>query len=337
VTISNVTGTFAAGQAVILHQTQAATGAGVYEFARVASVAGTTVTLTGALTNTYATDTARRAQIVVVPQFTDVSVATGGTLTAPGWNGDTGGILALDATGGVSVAGTITMSARGFRGRNHACIYRCARGFQGESHLGLGGVNIAPNGPGGGGGGAGQDGASGAGGSHGTAGSAGGNGGCGSCAEACPIPGGTAGPTAGTADLRVSMFPGAAGGEGGADEDGGNPGAGGGGGGMIFVRANVITVAGSIASAGGGGAGGNQGACGGVGCGMGGGGGGAGGAIRLQALTTAALGSGLVTAVGGGGGGATCGGGPGGAGGNGRIGVRATSVTGTTTPTADTN
>ncbi|MBI5516325.1 MAG: hypothetical protein HY909_21250, partial [Deltaproteobacteria bacterium] len=68
-----------------------------------------------------------------------------------------------------------------------------------------------------------------------------------------------------------------------------------------------------------------------------GGGGGSGGAIRFEVQGAASLGSGRVTAGGGAGGGATCNGAGGGTGGVGRIGVRAMSVSGTTSPTADTN
>jgi hypothetical protein len=304
-TLSNVVGAFAAGQTVIVHQTQAASGAvGQYEFREIASVSGATVTLTAALTNTYVTDTTRRAQAVVVPQYTTVNVS--GTLNAPPWDGNSGGILAFDATDAVTVSGTIDMTGRGFRGRAHGCIYRCGRGYQGESTLGLGGVTIAANGAGGGGGGQGQDDASGGGGGHGAAGANGGNGTCGTCREACPIPGGSAGGVAGGVDLRTAVLFGGAGGEGGADEDGGRPGQGGNGGGIIFVRAGSLTVTGTLNASGVNGEAGQQGACGGVGCGMGGGGGGAGGAVRIETVSAAALGTNRVLVSGGGGGGATC-------------------------------
>ena len=52
-----------------------AASVGQYEYARVASVAGTTLTLTAALRNTYATDTTSRAQVVRVQQYTAVTVS----------------------------------------------------------------------------------------------------------------------------------------------------------------------------------------------------------------------------------------------------------------------
>lgn len=338
-TLSNVTGTFVAGQEVILHQTQCTTGAGTYEYARIFVVAGTTVVLQTGLANTFRTDATCRAQVVVVDERSTVSVPGSTTLTAPAWDGNSGGILALDATGDVNVAGSITMDSTGFRGRGHGCTYHCGRGYQGEGIGGLGGANIAANTSGGGGGGAGQDDASGAGGGHSAAGQNGGVGTCGICSEACPIPGGLAGTLAGTANLRTSALFGGAGGEGGADEDGGNPGAGGSGGGIVLIRANTITVTatGLISTRGVLGANGNQNACGGVGCGMGGGGGGAGGAVRLQSSGAAAINTNRIAVSGGGGGTATCGSAAGGSGSLGRIGVRAGSVTGTTSPAFDTN
>ncbi|MFO0607475.1 MAG: MXAN_6577-like cysteine-rich protein [Polyangiales bacterium] len=343
VTITNVVGTFAAGDLVLLHQTQRASGAvGYSELRRVTSViAGTPVTLVfdASLTNAYATSDSpfARAQVVRVEEVRNLTVPTGTTLNAPTWNGTTGGVLAVVAGASVTVAGTVNMDGRGFRGRGHPCTYRCARGYQGEGVAGLGGADIAANGNGGGGGGAGQDDGSGGGGGYAAAGGAGGNGTCGTCREACPIPGGNGGALAGTANLATAFFLGGAGGEGGADEDGSNPGAGGNGGGAVFIRASTFNVTGSIVARGAAGAGGNQNSCGGVGCGMGGGGGGAGGAIRLQASGTAVIGTNLLNVNGAGGGGATCGSATGGAGSVGRIGVNAPTVTGATTPALDRN
>jgi len=333
VSMTSVMGTFLAGRQVMIHQTIGA-GAGNYERATIATVSGATLTLTGALSRAYTAG----AQVVQVQEYVNVTVNTGATLVAPAWDGTSGGIMAFDAAD-TSVNGTVTMTARGYRGRGHACRYLCARGFQGEGPAGLGGVNITANGAGGGGGGAGQDGAAGGGGGHGAAGNGGGGGGCGACAEACPIPGGAAGGASGAANLTTALFFGGAGGEGGADEDGANPGRGGTGGGIIFLRTTTLSLSGTgfITSDGEVGAGGNNGACGGGGCGMGGGGGGAGGAIRVVALGTAAVGTNRILAQGGGGGGSTCGGGPGGTGSVGRVGISAPTFSGTTVPARDTN
>jgi len=346
VTLSNVSnGPFAAGQLVLLHQTQGATGAGNYEYARLASATATTLTLTTALVNSYATGGTSKAQVMVVSEFTNLSIASGAVLTAPAWNGNTGGILPLNASGAATVDGTITMNQAGFRGTSHAACstrYLCQHGVQGESHLGVGTANYVPNGPGGGGGSQGQDGACGAGGSHGTVGTNGNNGtSCGNCSVVCSgglTLGGSAGPTAGSSSLVGNILFGAAGGEGGADEDGAWPGPGGTGGGIILLRANSLTVTGSITANGAnGGDGVSGGGCGG-GCGQGGGGGGAGGAIRIAVTAASNVGTSLITALGSTGGVETCSAAKrGGSGGNGRVGIKGPSITGTSNPAFDTN
>jgi hypothetical protein len=341
--ISNVVGTIAAGRLVLLHQTQAASGSvGQYEYVRVTTVTGAMVTFDRPLTNSYATSGTSRAQLVVVEEYTALTMAAGSTLTAPAWNGTTGGILAMDIQGAVTIpaTATITMSGRGFRGTSHACFYRCQTGVQGESFSGAGSATNVNNGTGGGGGSRGQDGSCGGGGGYGATGATGsagsGLGGCG--AGTTSQPGGVGGVSAGSADLRGAFFFGGAGGEGGGDEDGAFPGAGGNGGGAIFVRAaSASSLAGTIAANGISGASGDQNSCGGVGCGMGGGGGGAGGTIRLVFGAAVNIGASLVTATGGGVGLPTCGlaGASGGAGAVGRIAIVAPSTTGTSVPAFD--
>lgn len=333
VNVTNVHGVFSPGQRVLLHQTVAdgTTGiAGVYEYRDVTAVNGTAVTLDHAPSGVYRTSTREHAQMVVVERFAAVNVSTGAVLTAPSWDGASGGILAIDVAGVMVNAGTVTMSGRGLRGRGHACTYQCARGFQGEGSTGEGVVDIARNGNGGGGGGAGQDDGAGGGGGHGTAGAPGGSGTCGRCIEACPVPGGLGGAVAGAPSLASLALMGGAGGEGGADEDGGNPGVGGAGGGVILLRVTELQNSGTVVSDGAVGAGGNQFTCGGSGCGMGGGGGGAGGGVRVVAIRAATLGA--LYARGGAGGGSTCGTSVGGAGGVGRVSVATPSVSGASTP-----
>lgn len=55
-------------------------------------------------------------QAVLVPQFTDVTVSSGASLIAPPWNGTSGGVLALMATGTVRNEGTLSANGAGFRG-----------------------------------------------------------------------------------------------------------------------------------------------------------------------------------------------------------------------------
>lgn len=331
VVVSNVNGMFAAGQRVILHQTQGGGAAlGTYEYGQIASAAGNVLILRDPVSRAYTSSGGARAQVVVVEERSAVNISPGAALTAPAWDGNSGGILALDVGGTLTNAGTINMTDHGFRGRGHACVYRCSRGFQGEGENGFGGVTIARNGIGGGGGGAGQDDGAGGGGAYGSTGGNGGSGTCGICREACPIPGGAGGSAAGATSLATNFLLGGAGGEGGADEDGGNPGRGGNGGGTVLLRVGALTNTGTIITDGGRGQDGQQGACGGVGCGMGGGGGGSGGGVRIASLGPVTLGG--VFARGVIGGLSTCGTSRGGTGGNGRVSVLAPSVAGTSSP-----
>jgi hypothetical protein len=349
ISVGSSTG-FVAQSLVFVHQTQAATGpVGFYEFARVASVSAGTLTLTAPLANTYVTDATDAAQVVLVPEYGAAEVGAGATLTAPPWNGTTGGILVFNASETVNVAGSVVMDGGGFRGTRHPiCGTHCVGGISGESQLGLGEegpgtVGGPANGAGGAGGSQGQDCGEGGGGGYGVAGSPGGvRTGCGNCQPpgcSASIPDGSGGSEAGGADLADVVLFGGAGGEGGIDEDGGQAGVGGNGGGLVFIRANSIAVAatGLISSAGTAGGNGTNAVCGG-GCGMGGGGGGAGGAIRLVATVGAAVGTSQLVVGGAGGGVCTCGGGgDGGNGSFGRIGILASAggISGTTSPAFD--
>ncbi|PZD72732.1 hypothetical protein C1752_03321 [Acaryochloris thomasi RCC1774] len=63
----------------------------------------------------FGTQGQRRYQVTRTPQYNEVSLAPG--LTASAWNGSTGGVLALDASGQINFNGsTIDVSGRGFRG-----------------------------------------------------------------------------------------------------------------------------------------------------------------------------------------------------------------------------
>jgi uncharacterized repeat protein (TIGR01451 family) len=90
--------------------------AGRYEYATVKTISGSTLTLAASLANTYTQSVSSRQtfQIIRVPQYSSATVS--GTLTAPAWNGTTGGVVALDTTGTLTFSGTIDVSGLGFRG-----------------------------------------------------------------------------------------------------------------------------------------------------------------------------------------------------------------------------
>ncbi len=101
------------GDTSTLHLT-GANPVGRWEFARLASVSGTTLTLTAPLIYDYA---ANVTQVIRVPEYTDVTITIStGRIIAPAWDGSTGGVIAFLATGVVSNAGQINASLLGFRG-----------------------------------------------------------------------------------------------------------------------------------------------------------------------------------------------------------------------------
>ncbi len=285
---------FKVGQAVLIHQTQG-TGAGTYEEGEVAAVGTTKLTLVKALSKTYTSGTGNsHAQVVVFPEYANLVIAKGATVTAPAWNGKIGGILPLKVAGELEVASgaKLSMTGRGFKGYFHKGIYRNQHGWQGESSLGPGVQKTTPNGSGGSGGYQikGKNGSGGGGGGHAAAG---GN----SNKNGYGVKGVSGGAAVGKADLTTMVF-GGAGGEGSADEDGYQAGGGGYSGGIVYIRAASVKINGIIEAGGGKGGNGTNSCSGCGGAGMSGGGGGAGGSVYLL-TKTATLGSNVLTAAGG--------------------------------------
>ncbi|HZX31576.1 MAG TPA: DUF6701 domain-containing protein [Rhodocyclaceae bacterium] len=132
---SGAAGNLAAGDMILIMQMQdasidvtngssygaaSAVNAGKYEYAKVASVLDNTITLSAPLTNSYtaqaysATSGQKTFQVIRVPSY---SSATLGSPTAKGWDGSTGGVLAFDVSGTLTLAGgTADVSGKGFRG-----------------------------------------------------------------------------------------------------------------------------------------------------------------------------------------------------------------------------
>ena len=142
------TPSLAAGDEVLvinLHGSDTAyTNVGAYEFGEVSSVSGSDVTLTASVSGTYgeSSNADLTDQTVVlqrVPNYTDVTVASGGSLVVDGWDGGTGGILAFRATGTVTVeaGGSISVDGDGYSGGATGTSYNCDS-YQGESYAGDG-------------------------------------------------------------------------------------------------------------------------------------------------------------------------------------------------------
>lgn len=133
-------GGFVAGQEIII-ATLRGTAAdyasvGQYEFRTVDSIGSGTIVVTENLTNIYkGTDSSFYTQVQKVPQYTNVTVAGGATLTTSDWNGTEGGLLVFRANGRVTITGTITAQGKGFRGGTGV---QNAVGYQGEGNRGGG-------------------------------------------------------------------------------------------------------------------------------------------------------------------------------------------------------
>ncbi|HET9135047.1 MAG TPA: hypothetical protein VFO76_00305, partial [Candidatus Kapabacteria bacterium] len=129
---------FAVGDLVLLIQMQGAAiffnpdpsfgsiknygGAGLYEFNRIKKITGTTIELDQVIGRPF--NVSGKVQLIRVPEFTDVQITT--DLTCLPWDGSIGGVLALKASGVVTVSAPITVKGLGFRGGEYyRMIYDC--------------------------------------------------------------------------------------------------------------------------------------------------------------------------------------------------------------------
>jgi hypothetical protein len=271
---------------------------GNYEVLEVQGVSTNTVTfktnktkyygdVAGSDTNIGTATTNQRVMLQRIPQYNDVTVNTGITVTPSNWNAVKGGVVAFMANGSVSINGTGTIQANSAGYRQTVDADANTTGKQAEGTPGNPLTRTTSNNASGGGGGWGAWNTVCGGGGGGGHGAAGADGQDGSGA------GGTGGTAVGSSSLDTLFF-GGSGGEGGDDADCGNsdPGYGGAGGGIIFISAANLTVSGSITSNGANGGPTEFSNC------SANGGGGAGGSILIKGQTLA-LGSSLVTATGG--------------------------------------
>lgn len=118
--VNDATG-FSAGDPVLVIQMQGSS-AGWYELGTVASTATGKLTLSTGLTNgyqggTYNVKDAFAAQVVKIAAYNNL-VIDGAQLSAPAWNGYTGGVLAIQSRYDVVFqrSGSLSVASRGFRG-----------------------------------------------------------------------------------------------------------------------------------------------------------------------------------------------------------------------------
>ena len=335
--------------------------AGKYEFLKITSVnhSTNTITFSSNIVNTTM-DTGGIVQIVQVKNYNNVTINVGNTLNDTDPSGDArGGFVVFRVLGTFACNGNISTQGGGFAPGSGGAN----GGDGGDSWAGLGGdggvAGDGSNGDGGGGGagtglnqsggygvsgggggnsgtgsqGASYNGGAGGGGTGAAITCGGGGGGYGSAGvngtDSVTETGGTGGGTYGSADLSKIYF-GSGGGEGGHRLTG-SAGRGGDGGGIIYICANSISLGASSSIN----ARGENGTAG-SGSNASGGGAGSGGSVFLKGKTVS-IGTNKIDASGGTGGGAGTIGTAGGAGGAGRIAIYyETSLSGTSTPSANT-
>jgi hypothetical protein len=193
--------------------------AGIYEFQRISGITNNSLIFYAPLSNSYSIYQAGvKIQVINVPEYTSATV--NGTLTAPAWNGTTGGVLAFLCQSNLLMnsGATITMSGNGYRAGG------CSQ--QGESTTGVGNGSGNGNPQGGGG-------VTGGGGGYGSSG---------------VNSGGTGGGTYGSVTLSQLYM--GSGGAGGNFYDENYCPVGGSGGGIILLAAAQLTGSGNIGASG---------------------------------------------------------------------------------------
>jgi hypothetical protein len=335
ITVGSTAG-FSAGDEIMILQNRTSLNSGVvvgtYEFVKIASISSPNINLSTPLQNSYDSG----AQVISVPNYTDVTVPSGMAITSTPWNGSYGGVVVFKANGIVTVnGGRIETTGDGFRGgKSQTTNY--GDGYAGESTSGYpASADASQAGMSLGGGPGGKDSASTS--QWGGGGLGGGYGASGASYPAQPSStycGSTGaysgGGTYGINDLS-KFFLGSGGGSGGRQDDGSGSGVGGNGGGGVMVLANQIDISnfGSIAANG---ANGGSAPSTAMGCG----GGGSGGSVYL--FTSSINTNDSVLALGGTSpspcGSSRCNGSNGG---DGRVAIYSDNSTGTANPTPYTN
>jgi len=91
------------------------TGGGTFNFTGGGAGGGLLYTYTSQAFGATTTEGQRTFQVIRVPQYTTATL--GSTLTAAPWNGATGGVLAIDVAGTLSLGGaTVSVDGLGYRG-----------------------------------------------------------------------------------------------------------------------------------------------------------------------------------------------------------------------------
>ena len=113
--------------------------AGNYEYNTVASVAGSTINFSYSLAKNYYTQSGTRTyQVIRIPRYYNLTITGSGSVICPAWNGNTGGVVVLDAANVMTLNGTVSSTALGFRGGG-------AKNFTGATAGNTNGTGILTN------------------------------------------------------------------------------------------------------------------------------------------------------------------------------------------------
>lgn len=234
--------------------------AGNFEFITIESITANTIRLKHLLGQNYNPNGA--VQLVRVPRSITTAWVQGSPLTAPPWDGSTGGVLALVASGAVDIIGSIDVSGKGFRGGQlnsgsliqykfpeyKSAIQDNRGGGKGESIADVDSLSTASRGaPAGGGGGGNQHNAGGGGGANAGSGGMGGREYFNNITTPGLINGGLGGHKLDFTGQFPKIFMGGGGGAGHQNDGVGTKG--GAGGGIVIIKSGVLVGRGNIIAA----------------------------------------------------------------------------------------
>lgn len=146
VTVASSSGINVGDEVVIIQML--GTNAGRYETRTITSLTATSLSFSGGLANSYPTYLAGSTvtQVVRIPQYTTVTLNSGGFLTVSPFNGQTGGVMFFRANSGIVVnynatmSGTISVKGKGYSGGGLGAT----GSGPGGGAVGIGGSNTTP-------------------------------------------------------------------------------------------------------------------------------------------------------------------------------------------------
>lgn len=150
INVASIAG-FNSGDEILIIQ-MLGTNAGRFETATISGApAGSTINLSAGLKYAYPAHSAGTnvTQVIAVPNYSSLTINSGGYLTAHGFNGETGGVLFFRSSGNVTInynatySGRIVMDRKGFGGGTAGAVGSGPGGGSGGA-TGGGGANTSP-------------------------------------------------------------------------------------------------------------------------------------------------------------------------------------------------